>query len=70
MIVLCAHRLYTPLEEIQNPLIFIEDGIISSVSSRSEKEIPNNATVIDFATQFPDAPDSSISTSMVAPEST
>jgi N-acetylglucosamine-6-phosphate deacetylase len=48
MIVLCAHRLYTPQEEIQNPLVFIEDGFIASVSSRGQQEIPKNATVIDF----------------------
>src|ERR1700739_1248066 len=51
MIVLCAHRLYTPQEEIQNPLVFIEDGFISSVSSREQQEIPNHAEVIDLAKQ-------------------
>jgi len=49
MIVLCAKRLYTPLEEVRNPLVFIEDGIISDVSSRDQREIPRNATVIDLA---------------------
>src|SRR5271169_952265 len=49
MIVLSAHRLYTPQEEIQNPLLFIEDGVISAVSSRAEQEVPKNATVIDLA---------------------
>jgi N-acetylglucosamine-6-phosphate deacetylase len=49
MIVLCANRLYTPQEEIQSPLLFIEDGIVSAISSRSEREIPKNATIIDFA---------------------
>ena len=29
MIVLCAHRLYTPQEEIHDPLLLIEDGFIS-----------------------------------------
>jgi len=55
MIVLCAHRLYTPREEILHPLLFIEDGLISVVSSRAEREIPKNATVIDFSRDFPDA---------------
>ncbi|MGA2020898.1 MAG: N-acetylglucosamine-6-phosphate deacetylase [Candidatus Sulfotelmatobacter sp.] len=55
MIVLCAHRLFTPREEILNPLLFIEDGRISVVSSRSEREIPKNATVIEFTRDFPDA---------------
>lgn len=55
MLVLCAHRLYTPREEILNPLLFIEDGRISAVSSRAEREIPKNATVIDFTRDIPDA---------------
>src|SRR5580700_5287743 len=49
MIVLCAKRLYTPLEEIRNPLVFIEDGLISAISSRDQREIPKHATVIDLA---------------------
>jgi N-acetylglucosamine-6-phosphate deacetylase len=49
MIVLCADRLFTPQQEIKNPLLFIEDGLISSVSSRAEQEIPSHATVIDLA---------------------
>jgi N-acetylglucosamine-6-phosphate deacetylase len=43
-----ARRLYTPLEEIQNPLLLVEDGKISEVSSRSEKDVPGNASVVDF----------------------
>ncbi len=49
MIVLRANRLYTPQEEVKDPLLFIEDGLISAVSSRAEGEIPKNATVIDLA---------------------
>ena len=49
MIVLSADRLYTPQEEITDSLVFIEDGLISAVSSRSQREIPKNATVIDLA---------------------
>src|SRR5580704_14761444 len=55
MIVLCAHRLYTPQQEIQNPLVFIEDGTISSISSRDHKEIPRHAEVVDLAKDFSDA---------------
>ncbi|MGD1025511.1 MAG: N-acetylglucosamine-6-phosphate deacetylase [Candidatus Sulfotelmatobacter sp.] len=55
MVVLCAHRLYTPREELLNPLVFIEDGLISAVSSRAEREVPKNATVIDFTRDLPDA---------------
>jgi len=48
MIVLCAHHLYTPQQEIQYPLLFIEDGLIAAVSSRAETEVPPAATVIDL----------------------
>jgi N-acetylglucosamine-6-phosphate deacetylase len=48
MIVLCANRLYTPLEEIKNGLVFIEDGLITTVSSRDRQEIPKRATVVDL----------------------
>jgi N-acetylglucosamine-6-phosphate deacetylase len=48
MIVLCANRLYTPQEEIEHALLFIEDGYISAVSTRSHQEIPKNATTVDF----------------------
>src|SRR5580704_4145108 len=49
MIVLCANRLYTPQEEIKDPLLFIEDGVISAVSSRAQQDLPKNATVVDLA---------------------
>ena len=52
MIVLCANRLYTPQEEIQNPLLFIEDGLISAVTSRAQTEIPSNATVVNLTKDF------------------
>jgi N-acetylglucosamine-6-phosphate deacetylase len=48
MIVVSASRLYTPQEEITDPLLFIEDGLISAVSSRNQREIPKNAKVIDL----------------------
>lgn len=55
MIVLCADRLFTPQEEIRNPLLFVEDGRISVVSSRAEREIPAKATIFDFTRDFPDS---------------
>jgi N-acetylglucosamine-6-phosphate deacetylase len=55
MIVLSAHRLYTPIEEIVEPLVFIEDGRVSAVSSRREREIPANARVIDCAREASEA---------------
>src|SRR5271156_2166518 len=55
MIVLCAHRLYTPQEEIQNPLLFIDDGLVSAISSRAQQEVPNHAKVVDLTKDFADA---------------
>jgi len=55
MIVLSAHLLYTPQQEIQNPLVLIEDGVISEVSSRDQREVPGNATEIDLRRDVADA---------------
>ena len=55
MIVVSADCLYTPQEEIQKPLLFIEDGLIAAIASRAEREIPGNATLIDLTTHIPDA---------------
>lgn len=47
--VFAARSLYTPLQEIQNPLVFAEDGMITDLASRSTREIPANTALIDFA---------------------
>jgi len=43
-----AKRLFTPVEEIENPVVFVQDGRISRVSTRSSTEIPRSASVVDF----------------------
>jgi N-acetylglucosamine-6-phosphate deacetylase len=43
-----ASRLFTPVEEIQNPLLMVEDGRISAISSRSRNEVPANTSLVDF----------------------
>jgi N-acetylglucosamine-6-phosphate deacetylase len=55
MIVLCASRLYTPHEEIRNALVFVEDGFISELSSRDERDLPKNASVIDLTRDLADS---------------
>src|SRR6202045_4821536 len=55
MIVLRANRLYTPQEEIENPLVFVEDRIVTGVFPETAREIPRNATVIDLSRESPDA---------------
>ena len=46
--VINASHLYTPLEEIPNPQLVIEDGRIREISSRDSQASPANATVVDF----------------------
>ena len=46
--VFTASRLFTPTEEILNPLLVVEDGRIAEVSARAGKEIPREATVVDL----------------------
>jgi N-acetylglucosamine-6-phosphate deacetylase len=46
--VVTARRLYTPVEEITNPVLVIEDGHIAQISSRDSHASLANATVVDF----------------------
>ncbi len=46
--VLTAASLITPLEQIQRPILVIEDGVIEKVTSRERSEVPANARVLDF----------------------
>ena len=46
--IFAATRLYTPTEEILNPLLVVEDGRILEVSARSGKEIPGKTPFVDF----------------------
>src|SRR5579862_1154553 len=43
-----ARRLYTPLEEIHDPMLLVEDGKILELTSQSAKEVPGNASLVDF----------------------
>ena len=43
-----ASRLVTPLEEIQNPLLIVEDGRIAELSSRVSREAPVGTALVDF----------------------
>jgi N-acetylglucosamine-6-phosphate deacetylase len=43
-----ASRLYTPLEEISDPLLVVEDGRIVEVSSRRGREVGAGIELVDF----------------------
>ena len=48
MLALTARSLYTPLEQIDRPLVVVEDGVVVTVGSRSDHEIPGKAKLLDF----------------------
>ncbi|HEV2399817.1 MAG TPA: N-acetylglucosamine-6-phosphate deacetylase [Candidatus Sulfotelmatobacter sp.] len=43
-----ARRLFTPTDEISDPIVIAEGGRITELSSRSSKELPANSSVLDF----------------------
>lgn len=43
-----AQSLYTPTEEIRDPLLTIEDGRITGLSSRAASNVPKDAQLTDF----------------------
>ncbi len=43
-----ARRLFTPVNEISDPLLVVEDGHIAEISSLSEKSVALNARIVDF----------------------
>lgn len=43
-----ARQLFTPTEEIADPLLVVEDGRIIEIASRTQKELPTGASVTNF----------------------
>lgn len=43
-----ATRLFTPVEEISNPLLVAEDGQIAAISSRTATEVSRHGEFVDF----------------------
>lgn len=48
MIGLTAQTLYTPTEDIPDPIVLIEDGRIAEIASRASRPMPSGARVVDF----------------------
>jgi N-acetylglucosamine-6-phosphate deacetylase len=48
MIALTATTLFTPLERIEQPLLFVEDGVVVEVTSQTRREIPQSCRAVDF----------------------
>lgn len=43
-----ARRLFTPRKAVENPILVVEDGVIASIGSPEEWEIPAGAELVDF----------------------
>jgi N-acetylglucosamine-6-phosphate deacetylase len=43
-----AKSLFTPLEQIDHPLLLVEDGRVVEIASRSSRALPQNARLIDY----------------------
>ncbi len=48
MIALTARTLFTPLKRIDDPLVFVENGVVVQLGSRAAIDIPRQVRVIDF----------------------
>lgn len=48
MIALTAKRLYTPLQQVEQPLVLVEGRRIVEVSTRAARQIPQGIRLVDF----------------------
>ena len=48
MIAITAATLFTPLERVEKPILLIEDGTISEITSREHHEIPSGYRTVDY----------------------
>jgi N-acetylglucosamine-6-phosphate deacetylase len=46
--IIAAQRLYTPLQVVEQPLVFVADGCVTRVCRRDEEQIPSGAKVVDL----------------------
>jgi len=46
--VIAAQRLYTPLQAVERPLVFIADGCITKISRRDNEQGPPGAKIVDL----------------------
>ncbi len=47
-LVIAAETLYTPLEQVVRPLVFVEDGMIAELGSRDTQEAPAGVRLVDL----------------------
>jgi N-acetylglucosamine-6-phosphate deacetylase len=46
--IIAALRLYTPLQAVERPLVFVADGCVTKVSRRDEEQIPSGVKLLDL----------------------
>lgn len=47
-LIVSAQRLYTPLEVVERPLVFIAEGMIRQIAARRESEVPAQGRVVEL----------------------
>src|ERR1700739_2716893 len=47
-LIISAQRLYTPLEAIERPLVFVADGRITRITSRLASETPTHGRMVEW----------------------
>jgi N-acetylglucosamine-6-phosphate deacetylase len=48
MIALTAATLFTPQERVEQPLLLVDDGVITEVGTRGQRDAPKNCRLVDF----------------------
>src|ERR1700758_176272 len=48
MLALTAATLFTPIEQVDRPLLLVDDGRVVEISSRLSREVPAGARFVDF----------------------
>jgi len=46
--IFAAHRIYTPIQELEDAFVVVDDGRIREISQRPYAEIPADAKIVDF----------------------
>src|SRR5258705_1671894 len=47
-LIITARRLYTPVDRVERPLVFVEDGLIADIGSLESRETPSGVRLIDL----------------------
>lgn len=51
-LIITASHLYTPLERVERPLVFVEDGVIADIVSLESRETPSGVRLMDLGDAY------------------